>query len=226
MSKLMMLSAGAAVATALLAGCGNESADRTAEPVTTTSTTSAAASPGVTSEAHNDADVMFAQHMIPHHQQAVEMSEGLLTKKDIDPRVSELATQIKAAQGPEIAQMQGWLQAWGNPPMPPMPSTPEGDMGHGDMGHGNMPEGGMPEGMPAMEGMVSEADMNALRDAQGVEAAKLYLTHMIAHHEGAITMAEDEIDDGQYPPAVEMARTIVATQKQEIDTMRQILGTL
>ncbi|WKG06694.1 DUF305 domain-containing protein [Mycolicibacterium sp. HK-90] len=221
MSKLMMLSAGAAVTAALLAGCGDETADRTAEPATNTSTTSAVAGPDVTSEAHNDADVMFAQHMIPHHQQAVEMSEGLLTKKDIDPRVSELATQIKAAQGPEIAQMQGWLQAWGNPPMPPMPSAPQGDMGHGDMGHGSMPED-----MPAMEGMVSEADMNALRDAQGVEAAKLYLTHMIAHHEGAITMAKDEIDDGQYAPAVEMARTIVATQQQEIDTMRQILGSL
>ena len=65
--------------------------------------------------AHNDADVMFAQHMIPHHQQAVEMSDIVLAKQGIDPRVTELATAIKAAQGPEIKQMQEWLGAVGQP---------------------------------------------------------------------------------------------------------------
>ncbi|OBB21153.1 DUF305 domain-containing protein [Mycolicibacterium setense] len=223
MTKLMMLSAGAAVAAALVAGCSNDQADRTADlEMTKSATTSAAAGSPVGNEAHNDADVMFAQHMIPHHQQAVEMSDVLLAKQGIDPRVTELAGQIKGAQAPEIEQMQGWLKQWGNPPMPPMPQQGGGDMGHGDMGHGNMGQGDM----PAMQGMVSDADMTALRNAQGAEAAKLYLTHMIAHHEGAITMAQDEIEDGQYPAAVEMARTIVKTQQQEIDTMRQILGSL
>ncbi|NKZ14224.1 DUF305 domain-containing protein [Mycolicibacterium septicum DSM 44393] len=218
MTKLMMLSAGAVVAAALVAGCSNDKADRTADlEMTNTQSTSAAASSPVASEAHNDADVMFAQHMIPHHQQAVEMSDVLLAKQGIDARVTDLATQIKGAQAPEIAQMQGWLKQWGNPPMPPMPQQGHGDMGHGDMGQGSM---------PAMQGMVSETDMTALRNAQGAEAAKLYLTHMIAHHEGAITMAQDEIKDGQYPAAIEMARTIVKTQQQEIDTMRQILGSL
>ena len=219
MTKLMMLSAGAVVAAALVAGCSNQSTDGAVEATTATSAT--AASPQAPGEAgasaHNDADVMFAQHMIPHHQQAVEMSDVLLAKQGIDARVTELATQIKGAQAPEIAQMQGWLTQWGNPPMPPMPQQ-----GHGDMGHGNMGQGDM----PAMQGMVSEADMTALRNAQGAEAAKLYLTHMIAHHEGAITMAQDEIKNGQYPAAVEMARTIVKTQQQEIDTMREILGSL
>lgn len=225
MTKLMMLSAGAVVAAALVAGCSNDkAADRTADmEMTNSATTSAAASAPVTSEAHNDADVMFAHHMIPHHQQAVEMSDVLLAKQGIDPRVTELATQIKGAQAPEIAQMQGWLKQWGNPPMPSMSQMPQ--QGHGDMGHGNMGQGDMGD-MPAMQGMVSETDMTALRNAQGAEAAKLYLTHMIAHHEGAITMAQDEIKDGQYPAAVEMARTIVKTQQAEIDTMRQILGSL
>lgn len=204
MSKLMMLSAGAAVAAALVAGCGNESADGTAGPETSPTTSSAVASPQAPADAHNDADVMFAQHMIPHHQQAVEMSDVLLAKPDIDAQVRDLATQIKDAQAPEIAQMQGWLKQWGNPPMPPMD--------HGDMGH--------------MQGMVSEADMTALREAQGVEAAKLYLTHMIAHHEGAITMAKDEIRDGKDPAALELARTIVSTQQQEIDSMKQMLAAL
>ncbi|OMC33555.1 DUF305 domain-containing protein [Mycobacterium sp. GA-1841] len=204
MSKLMMLSAGAAVAAALVAGCGNESADGTAGQGATPTTSSSVAGSQPPAAAHNDADVMFAQHMIPHHQQAVEMSDVLLAKPDIDAQVRDLATQIKNAQAPEIAQMQGWLTQWGNPPMPPMD--------HGDMAH--------------MQGMVSEADMTALREAQGVEAAKLFLTHMIAHHEGAITMAEDEIRDGKDPAAVELAHTIVSTQQQEIDSMHQKLAAL
>ncbi|MBP2450812.1 DUF305 domain-containing protein [Mycolicibacterium lutetiense] len=222
MTKLMTLSAGAVVAAVLVAGCSNQSTDGAADATTATS---AAATPQASGQAdnaaHNDADVMFAHHMIPHHEQAVEMSDVLLAKPGIDARVIDLATQIKGAQAPEIAQMQGWLKQWGNPPMPPMPQG-DGDMGHGDMGHGDMGQAGM----PAMQGMVSEADMTALRNAQGVEAAKLYLTHMIAHHEGAITMADDEIKDGQYPAAVELAHAIVKTQQQEIDTMRQVLGSL
>jgi len=168
---------------------------------------SATAAPSTTAaaEAHNDADVMFAQHMIPHHTQAIEMSDTMLAKQGIDPRVVELANQIKAAQGPEIQQMQGWLTQWGTPSMPPM-------SGHGDMA--------------GMSGMMSEQDMTALKDAQGVDASKLYLTQMIAHHEGAITMAQSEIKDGQYPPAVGMARAIVTSQQQEIDTMKGILASL
>ena len=143
--------------------------------------------------------------MIPHHTQAIEMSDTLLAKQGIDPRVTDLANQIKAAQGPEIQQMQGWLTQWGTAPMPPM-------SGHGDMA--------------GMSGMMSEQDMTALKDAQGVDAAKLFLTQMISHHEGAITMAQTEIKDGQYPPAVELARAIVTAQQREIDTMNGILASL
>ncbi len=75
---------------------------------------------------------MFAQQMIPHHQQAIEMSDIVLARKGIDPRVTDLATAIKAAQGPEIKQMQGWLGQWGNPPMPPM----ESGEGHERSRHG------------------------------------------------------------------------------------------
>src|SRR5690606_39506355 len=70
--------------------------------------------------------------------------------------------------------------------------------------------------------ILSEQDMQALSDAQGTEAARLFLNQMIAHHEGAIDMAQTEIEDGQFPDAVQMARTIVDTQQQEIDTMRQL----
>ena len=80
--------------------------------------------------------------------------------------------------------------------------------------------------MPGMAGMMSEQDMAALQNARGVEASKLFLTQMIAHHEGAITMAQKEIKDGQYPAALELARAIVTSQQKEIETMKGILATL
>jgi uncharacterized protein (DUF305 family) len=204
--KITLAGAGALVALVVTAGCSSSDSgnEHRAEHSTSVSATASPTAPAA-AEAHNDADVMFAQQMIPHHTQAIEMSDTLLAKQGIDPRVTELANQIKAAQGPEIQQMQGWLTQWGTPSMPPM-------SGHGDM--------------PGMSGIMSEQDMTALKDAQGVDAGKLFLTQMITHHKGAITMAQSEIKDGQYPPAVEMARAIVTTQQQEIDTMNGILGSL
>jgi uncharacterized protein (DUF305 family) len=204
--KITLAGAGALVALVVTVGCSSSDSgsEHPAEHSTSVSATASPTAPAA-AEAHNDADVMFAQQMIPHHTQAIEMSDTLLAKQGIDPRVTELANQIKAAQGPEIQQMQGWLTQWGTPSMPPM-------SGHGDM--------------PGMSGIMSEQDMTALKDAQGVDAGKLFLTQMITHHKGAITMAQSEIKDGQYPPAVEMARAIVTTQQQEIDTMNGILGSL
>jgi uncharacterized protein (DUF305 family) len=203
--RTTLIGAGALAVLAISAGCS--SSNEAEHPAGHNPPSSATATPTATAaaEAHNDADVMFAQHMIPHHTQAVEMSDTLLAKQGIDPRVTELANQIKAAQGPEIQQMQGWLTQWGTPAIPPM-------SGHGEVA--------------GMSGMMSEQDMTALKDAQGVDADKLFLTQMIAHHEGAVTMAQTEIKDGEYPPAVEMAHAIVTTQQQEIDTMKGILATL
>ena len=203
-----------AVATALTGCSGTATKEATSSSAATSATSSAAPA-----AAHNQADAMFASHMVPHHQQAIEMSDMILGKQGIDPRVVELATQIKAAQGPEIEQMQGWLTAWGVPAMPGMGDMP----GHGGMpGMGDMP--GM-TGMPGM-GMMSAADMDALKNAEGVTAAKLFLTQMIQHHQGAITMAQNEIKDGQFPDAIALSKSIITSQQKEIDTMNQILGTL
>ncbi len=152
----------------------------------------------------NSADVMFAQMMIPHHEQAIEMSDTLLAKSDIDPEVTALAEQIKAAQQPEIEQMEEWLDAWGAD----MPGMDDMDgMHHGD-------------------GMMSEDDMEALEAATGTEAARLFLEQMIEHHEGAIDMAQDEVDDGQNADAVALANDIIASQTEEIATMRELLAQL
>jgi uncharacterized protein (DUF305 family) len=203
--KIIVAGAGALIALVVTAACSNSDSASEHSAVHSTSASATASPAPPSAEAHNDADVMFAQQMIPHHTQAVEMSDTLLAKQGIDPRVTALANQIKAAQGPEIQQMQGWLTQWGSPSLPPM-------SGHGDMGE--------------MSGMMSEQDMTALKDAQGVDASKLFLTQMIAHHEGALTMAQSEIKDGQYPPAVDMARAIVTTQQREIDTMNGLLASL
>lgn len=87
---------------------------------------------------------------------------------------------------------------------------------------------GMPgmDDMPGMSGMMSPADMQALQNAQGVDASRLFLTQMISHHQGAITMAQSEIKDGQFPDAVALAKSIASSQQKEIDTMNEILKSL
>lgn len=199
----------AAAALVALSACANDGDDTAAE-ATTSATTSAVEStiPDTSGEAaaHSAVDVMFAQMMLPHHQQAIEMSDIILAKEGIPQEVTQLAEEIKNAQGPEIQQLTEWLDQWGEP------AEPEG----GHDGHD----------MAEMDGMLSDDELQQLSDAEGTDAARLFLEQMIDHHEGAITMAEDEVADGSYPPAVELAQTIIDTQQQEIDTMRELLDSL
>lgn len=161
---------------------------------------------------HNAADTKFAQSMIPHHTQAVEMSGILLAKKDVPAAVKSLAERIKAAQAPEIEIMTGWLQSWNET----VPSTGTGMGGH-DMGG---------SGGSGMTGMMSEDDLNKLKAAQGTEAARLFLTQMIAHHEGAVTMAKAESAGGSNPGAIKLSQGIAASQQTEIQEMRKLLAAL
>ncbi|MDZ7881666.1 MAG: DUF305 domain-containing protein [Mycobacterium sp.] len=205
-----------------VSACSGTASDGEASSVTTSMSTSVGAP--AAAGTHNDADVAFAQGMIPHHEQAVEMSDMLLRKQGVDPVVVSLADKIKGAQAPEIATMQGWLQQWGVPAAPAMSGA---DMpGHNMPGH-DMSGGGAMGDMPAMgggHGMMSDADMAALQNAQGVDAGRLFLEQMIEHHQGAIVMAQQEIDNGQFPAAVDMARSIVSSQQAEIDEMQTMLA--
>lgn len=149
----------------------------------------------------NGADVMFVQMMLPHHAQAVTMSTTLLTKSGISAKSLNLARQIRAAQGPEITTMEGWLEDWGQKPM----------------NSGS-------EGMSPGDGMATGAELKAFDEADGVAVERLYLTLMTAHHAGAITMASTEIQNGQNPDAVELAKNIVVSQQKEIITMKTLLG--
>ena len=216
--------AAVAVSALVVSACSSSTSGSEETSTSTSASTSAAASgaPGPTNSdgVHNDADVSFAQMMIPHHQQAIEMSDMLLGKQDIDPEVTTLANEIKNAQGPEIEQMQAWLQEWG---VSSAPAPSAGDMpGHNMPGH-QMPGAGDMGDMAGSHGMMSEADMAALQNAQGAAASRLFLEQMIVHHEGAITMAQQEIDNGQFAAAVEMARNIVSSQQAEITKMQELL---
>ena len=154
-------------------------------------------------------DIMFAQMMIPHHQQAVEMSEMLLAKDDVPAEVAAFAQKVIDAQGPEIKRMNSMLTAWGQDPV-----DTDGMDGMEGMDHGGM------------SGMMSEEDMAALEQAQVTEAARLYLEQMTAHHKGAVDMAKDEVEDGQNPQAVQLAEQVIADQEAEITEMQQMLDKL
>lgn len=222
-----MTGVAALAAVAAIGACsdsGTKDVAASAAPSTVQSSTAAPAA------AHNQADMMFARMMIPHHRQAIEMSDMILAKQGIDARVVDLAKQIKAAQGPEIDTMQGWLNQWGMPGMPGMDNMPgmNGTTSNAPSDHGGMHGSDMPgmDDVPGMEGMMSPADMQALQNAQGVQAGKLYLTQMIKHHQGAITMAQNEIKGGQFADAIALAKSIATSQQKEIDTMNQILSSL
>ncbi|MFJ1538884.1 DUF305 domain-containing protein [Micromonospora chalcea] len=182
-----------------------------------TGSSSAAGAPASADATVNDADVMFAQMMIPHHQQAVTMADLAPTRAS-DPELKDLAAKIKAAQDPEITTMKGWLTAWGKPTdlpsghsMPGMSATP---------GHG-MP--GMDSGMP---GMMSEQQMKDLAAAKGTAFDKMFAEMMIAHHKGAIDMARTEQADGRNPEAKALAARIASDQAAEVQTLQKILDRL
>ena len=151
-----------------------------------------------TAASYNDPDIAFATQMIPHHQQAVEMADLVLAKTGVDSRVTELARKIKAAQDPEIVTMTAWLKAWGQPAPVSM--------------HGM-----------AMNGLMSPADMDALKNASGPDSSKLFLQQMLQHHQGAIDMASEELNTGKNTDAMALAKKIVTDQTAEIATMNSLL---
>ena len=209
MKRSLSLSALSLAAVVVLAGCGSETGPASDPPTPTPETGSTTQSDTEASAEHNDADVMFAQMMIPHHQQAVEMSELMLEKDGVSPEITELATQIKDAQAPEIETMTGWLEAWGEP------VEPEDAMEGHDMGS-----------MEGMDGMMTEDQMAELEAAEGEEAARMFLESMTEHHNGAVDMAQEEIENGENAEAIALAGAIVETQQAEIQEMEELLAGL
>ena len=158
---------------------------------------------------HNTADVRFATEMIPHHAQAlhmVDMAEG----RDLTPEAEQLMSDIEAAQTPEIEQMSRWLEEWDQP----VPDTSGmGPMG-GDMDMDHMGD---------MVGAMSEEALAELEGAEGTVFERMWLQMMIEHHEGAIEMAEVELDEGEHAGTLDLAESIIESQRAEIELMESML---
>ena len=171
---------------------------------------------------HNNVDVAFAQQMIPHHRQAVQMS-ALAPQRAGTPPVTQLASAIEAAQQPEIDQMVGMLQSW-HEAIPPQKPAGTSDMpGMSGMDHGAMLD------MPSMErqsmpGMMSGMDMAALGRLTGAAFDRQFLTMMISHHQGALDMAATELRAGVNPGAKALAQRITDSQTAQINQMRGMLA--
>ncbi|WP_432476410.1 DUF305 domain-containing protein [Nocardioides sp. GXQ0305] len=154
-----------------------------------------------------EADVRFMQMMVPHHAQALEMTDLAETRAS-DDQVVALARRIEGAQGPEITAMTGWLQARGV-------SVPDDHSHHGD--HSGA-RGGETHA-ERMPGMLSEGQMDRLAAARGPAFDRLFLAGMIQHHQGAVDMADDEMTDGSDILALELAADIATGQQAEIQRM-------
>jgi uncharacterized protein (DUF305 family) len=189
-SRVLTFSIGA-LAVVTLAGCS--SSDTSAD-----STNSSASS----QQQFNDDDVMFAQMMIPHHEQAIEMSDIAL-----DPTIGasdvvrNTAKEIKSAQDPEIAFMKGVLTSWGKS------VEMDASMDHSEM----------------MDGMLTLDELTALGELRGGAFDTAWLEAMIRHHEGAVSMAQDVIEKGINQELIDLAGKIIAAQQAEIDAMKALL---
>jgi uncharacterized protein (DUF305 family) len=161
----------------------------------------------------NATDVGFAQGMIPHHAQAVEMADMAIAA-NASPTVLSLAQKIKAAQNPEIETMTSWLRQW-DQPVPAITSSMDGG-GHDMTGMSGM----------MMDGMMTQADMTRLSKATGTEFDRLWLELMVQHHEGAVRMANDELSSGKNAAAQTLARAIIASQTAEIDQMNALISSM
>lgn len=215
--KVVLVSAVAALAIGSLAACG--SSDDGGHGSMSGMMGDDSSSSG-TKTGFNDADVAFAQDMVPHHQQALEMVT-LAEGRTLSPEAQTIVDGIKAAQAPEIATMTGWLKDWGKT-VPDSSSTGHdmGEMGDDEMSH--MDDDGMGGG--SMPGMMSSEQMMQLGNASDAGFEKMWLRMMVTHHEGAVQMAQAEAKDGEYADAVKLAQAIISGQTAEISKMNKLLN--
>lgn len=186
-NQVLKTGAGAVIALSVLAGCSlHQAANDQVSP---------AHPPGY--EAHNSADVTYAQRMIPLQQRAITLSDVLLAKRDVDSYVTDVATAIKRNDGSEIAQMQGWLKGWGGQ----QPATAGDDIAT----------------------LGADQALADLKSADDGAAAQIFLRQMIANRQQALALSKTEIDDGQYRATIAVARGNQVTEQRQITTMQSLL---
>ena len=185
------LSITAIAATLTLAACGSDHSSMDSSSNT------------VGSSGLNDADIEFAQGMIAHHEQAIEMAEIALDPNvGASEEVLDLATRIKGAQDPEVELMTGWLTAAGEPVAM---DTSEG------------------HDMSSMDGMMSGEQMDEMASMMRAEFDQVWLRMMVAHHEGAISQSETVKADGASADVRALADQIITAQQAEITEMQALI---
>ncbi|MDX1990999.1 MAG: DUF305 domain-containing protein [bacterium] len=157
----------------------------------------------------SEAEVGFARDMMVHHAQAVEMALLIYDRTENDI-LRSIALDMMLTQQAQIGQMQGWLRLWDVP----VAGT---DLPMAWMG---MPTEGL------MTGMATDAQMNLLRQAAGVEADRLFISMMIPHHQSGIHMAEAVLERGDTPVVQAMAQAIIDAQQREIEELEALAAEL
>ena len=191
-----------------LTGCGTGAAAPDPGAAGPASAVPASAAPAGSTAAgaeHNVVDFYFAQRMLPHHAQAVRMTE-LAPDRASDDAVAQLAAEIGETLGGEAVSLEEWLTER-DLEQPPPEAFADGHPSHA--------------GMP---GMLNALQMNLLADVSGAEFDETFLTFMIAHHEGSVAMAAPVLENGLDPAARELATTITERQEDELEAMRDLLG--
>ena len=184
----------------------------------------------------SEADISFMQGMIHHHNQAVEMT-ALIQSHTTNPEVRNIGNRISISQTDEMRFMKQWLGDHGVP----LPAAHDSMAGMGmsgmemsgmdhskmaGMDHSQMAGMNTMNAMPAMPGMLTPAQMTALRAAKGAEFDHLFLTGMVQHHTGALTMVKDLLAHpgaAQDPVLFDFASDVDNTQLAEIDFMKAML---
>jgi uncharacterized protein (DUF305 family) len=215
MTTLRRPLAAAAVAVLALAGCTSDPEDSAPEsdtpvvqlgaPGESNRTLSPEEIEALDQPEHTDADVAFVQGMLPHHQQALEMT-AMIDERTASRQVPLLAERIEVSQTDEIAQLENWLTERDE-------ALPGEHSHHGD--HAEL-----------MPGMLTEDELAELRAAEGRRFDRLFLSYMIRHHEGAVLMVEELFngDGGQEPQVFQLARHIEPDQQVEIARMKRMLA--
>jgi uncharacterized protein (DUF305 family) len=194
------LSATAAIAAFVLSACGSSEAKPSGQ------TGDSAAMPGMTGmnqppaagkeASFNEADVAFAQMMIPDHQMTAKMAQ-LAKQKASGKELKSLAGQMLEGQQENVTILQGWLKTWGKP-------------ASADMAGMSMP------------GAMSDKDMTMLKSMKGMNFDMMFAQMMVKHHEGSIQMAKDEQAKGASKEAKAMAASMIETEQAEVEQLRKL----
>ncbi|MDZ5619971.1 DUF305 domain-containing protein [Nocardioides sp. HM23] len=204
-APLLAVAAAVLVLSTGVAGCSDDGDSEPAPAVHT----------AANGDVYNAADADFATDLVQHHALALVLVD-LSRAAQVSPDLTAVAAEVLDAGSVEIQTATGWLAEWDLP----VPETIR------DHANAHAAERGEEVDIPGGElpGMPDHADLAELEELTGPDFEQRWLELMVAHHEGAIVIAEEEAGNGEFAPAVELAESVAATQEDQIEQMRALLG--